>query len=249
MLIAYDGTGYHGFQIQSKVPTVQGELEKAILNATGKSNRIHGAGRTDAGVHARGQVATFESDSRLSPLELMRALNFYLPEDIAVRGAVQVNVDFDPRRNANSREYRYTILNSRVRSPLDRRHSYQLPGKLDIYKMNEAGKILQGEHDFASFTNKEGNAKNTIRRVHSTEVRKEGQFVIFDMIATAFLPQQVRRTTGSLIKVGMGDVGWAEFENMVESGTPGSASQVVPACGLCLMKVNYSKFGFDHENI
>ncbi len=229
--------------------TIQGELEKAVLSFTGKASRIQGAGRTDAGVHARGQVAAFETDSKLSSSKIIGAMNFHLPEDIAIRDACQVETDFDPRRDATSREYRYTILNRANRSPLDDDQTYRVSRKLDIGKMNEAGKILQGEHDFVPFTNQEGSAKNTIRKVYRAEVQREGDFIWFDMLASAFLPQQVRRTIGSLIKIGTGDMEITEFREIAKSGITGAASQVAPAHGLCLMKVNYSKIGFGNENI
>ncbi len=243
------GSKYHGFQIQKDVPTIQGELEKAITIITGKASRVHGAGRTDAGVHARGQVAAFETESTLSPVNFGKALNFYLDEDISIREACQTEANFDPRRDAKSREYKYTILNSATRSPLNNEYSYHVTRKLDIDRMNEAAELLQGEHDFVSFTNQEGSTKNTIRNVYSTKVKREGEFVWFDIVANAFLPQQVRRIAGSLIKVGIGDMDITEFKQMAASGKTGAAREVAPPHGLCLMKVNYSKIGFEYENL
>ncbi len=224
-------------------------MEKAIGKITGKESRINGAGRTDAGVHARGQVAAFETESALSPIQFEKALNFYLDDDIAIRDACQTEVDFDPRRDAKSREYRYTILNSPARSPLNNNYSYHVTGKLNIDKMNEAAKLLQGEHDFVPFTNQEGSTKNTIRNVYSTKIQKEGEFVWFEIVANAFLPQQVRRIAASLIKVGREDMELTEFHQIVTSVKPGAAREVAPAHGLCLMKVNYSKIGFRYENL
>lgn len=250
LLIEYEGTRYHGFQIQNNAPTIQGELERAIFKVTGEAVRISGAGRTDAGVHARGQVATFETSSVLPPLTFVRALNFYLPPDISVRDACNVAVGFDVRRDALSREYRYTILNDSVHSPQYRRWAYLVTGKLDAGAMSKACEILLGQRDFAPFTNNEGGAKNTVRTVFKAEVRREGRLMYFDMVASAFLPQQVRRTAGSLIKTGLGSMEADEFYEMAGCGMIGAAKIVAPPHGLCLMRVNYSDIGFaDYENI
>ncbi|MFO8101674.1 MAG: tRNA pseudouridine(38-40) synthase TruA [Dehalococcoidia bacterium] len=249
MLIEYEGSRYHGFQVQNDVPTIQGELEKAITSVSGESRRIQGAGRTDAGVHARGQVAAFDTDSALSPLEWEKALNFYLESDIAVREACLMEPNFDPRRDAQNRKYEYTILNRTARSPLNDKYSYHVERKLDVARMNEAAKTMEGEHDFISFTNQEGSTKNTIRNVYRAGVRREDEFVRFDIKANAFLPQQVRRIVGSLIKIGAGDIDITELKQIMASGIPGRAREVAPAHGLCLMKVNYPEIGFSHENL
>lgn len=183
----------------------------------------------------------FDTQSRLSPTEFIKALNSYLPEDIAVRDAYEATESFDPRRDAVSREYRYTILNAWTRSPLNRDQSYLVFRKLELNYMQKAVKILKGEHDFASFTNQEGNLKkNTVRRIYEAEVSRNSQFIYFDVKANAFLPQQVRRMVAGLIKVGTGKLQISEFEDFLLSSVPGKASEVAPPNGLCLMKVNYS---------
>ncbi len=249
MLIEYEGTRYHGFQIQNEVPTVQGELEKALNQVTGENIRLHGAGRTDTGVHAKGQVAAFETESTLSPKTFVKAINYYLPGDIAVKNAIDVETGFDPRRDANSREYRYIIINSPVRSAIYRKWTNTVHEKLNIDTMNLACEILKGERDCSPFTNVEGGAKNTVRTIFKVEVKRDGKFILFDMIASAFLPQQVRRTIGSLIKVGSGRMQVEEFQEMANSGRIGQAKLVASPQGLYLMKVNYSNIGFSDENI
>ncbi|MDY6912764.1 MAG: tRNA pseudouridine(38-40) synthase TruA, partial [Chloroflexota bacterium] len=216
---------------------------------TGEEIRIRGAGRTDAGVHAKAQVVAFESESELESPTIIKALNFHLPNDIAIKGACEVQKDFDPRRDAISREYRYTILNDSERSPLSRAWACLVPWKLDTEIMNKACGKLLGKHDFAPFTNKEGGTKNTNRTVFKAEVSRKDKFVFFDMIANAFLPQQVRRTVGSLIEVGLGKMGIDEFTEIANSGTIGMAKLVAPPHSLCLMKVNYSEIGFNYENV
>ena len=231
------------------MPTIQGEVEKAIRKVTGETIRLYGSGRTDAGVHARGQVAAFETESTLSAETFVKALNSYLSPDIAIKDACVVKTSFDPRRDAVSREYRYTINNSTVRSPISRRWAYSVLKKLNIENMNAASEILLGEHDLAPFTNSEGVAKNTVRTVTKAEFQRENEFVYFDMIARAFLPQQVRRTVGSLLEVGLGKMEVNKFFGIARSGEIGRAKLVAPPHGLCLMKVNYSDIGFSYENI
>ena len=249
MLIEYEGTKYHGFQIQNDVPTIQGELEKALNKVTGETIRLRGSGRTDTGVHAKGQVAAFETGSTLSPRTFVKAINYYLPLDIAVKDALDVATSFDPRRDANSREYRYIILNSPVRSAIHRKWVSTVPGKLNIDTMNLACEILKGKRDCSPFTNVEGGAKNTVRTVFKAAVTKDGEFVFFDIIANAFLPQQVRRTIASLIEVGSERMGLEEFKEMANSGKIGQSKLVASPQGLYLMKVNYSNIGFNNENV
>ncbi len=237
LLIEYEGTRYHGFQIQNQVPTVQGEIEKAIWKVTGERIRIQAAGRTDAGVHAKGQVVAFETSSKLPPATFVKALNFYLPEDIAVKDACQVEKNFNPRRDALSREYCYTILNSPTPSPLCRNQVYFVSRPLDVEQMNKACQLLVGKHDFAPFT--EAKAKNTRRQVFSAEAKKEGDFIFIRMVANSFLRQQVRRIVGCLIKLGSGKLSLEEFKEIASSGKPGLAELAVPSQGLCLVKVNY----------
>jgi tRNA pseudouridine38-40 synthase len=245
LLIEYEGTSYCGFQIQKGVPTIQGELENTVLKVTGKAVRLHGAGRTDAGVHASGQVATFETQSALSPSTFVKALNFHLPTDIAIKDACQVKANFDARRDALSREYRYTILNRPVLLPLSRRFACFVPRKLNINVMCEACEVLVGEHDFASFTNSEGKAKHTVRTILGIKLGEKGDFVVSDVSANAFLPQQVRRTVGCLVKIGLGEMEIEELFRMIILAGIETTKPIAPAHGLCLMKVNYSNIGFE----
>lgn len=231
------------------MPTIQGELEGAVCKVTGERVRVKGAGRTDTGVHARGQVAAFECSFKWSSEALLRALNFYLPGDISVKDVCETEARFDPRRSAVSREYRYTILNSPARSPILSRWTVLVKGQLDTEAMARASEALIGEHDFAPFTNREGSTKGTVRRVLKSGVRRRGKLIFVDIEANAFLPQQVRRVVGSLVRVGSGQMGVEEFCEVAASGEVGKARFVAPARGLCLMKVNYSEIGFSYENI
>jgi len=248
LIVEYDGTRYHGFQAQVGVPTIQGAIESALTKVTGERIRIVGAGRTDAGVHARGQVISLKCVSRLSLRTLIRALNFHLSPDIAVKTGNIVEGSFNARRDAISREYRYTILNSPTPSPLQRDYAYFVPVPLDTNAMNEASQALLGKQDFASFTCLM-RGKRTERNVSKAEVCREGESVFFEMVADSFLQKQVRSTVGSLVRVGLGKLMVEEFKKIIQAKRPGLAAPVAPAHGLCLMKVNYPEHKFGKGQI
>jgi len=239
LLIEYDGTQYHGFQWQAGLPTIQSELEQAIRRFCGQSSRVMAASRTDAGVHAKGQVVGFWAKSTLDTKTLVRAMNYYLPGDIAVKAAYRASDDLNVRRDALSREYRYHILNSDTRSPLSRRFALFVPKVLDIEAMNEACELMPGEHDFASFASSLDDNRSTLRNVYEAEIEKKEEFTVFRIVANSFLPHQVRSTVGLLIRLGLGKVGVEDFHDIMEAKSLGLAGPVSPACGLCLEKINY----------
>ncbi|MFC1970345.1 tRNA pseudouridine(38-40) synthase TruA [Chloroflexota bacterium] len=247
LIVEYDGTNYHGSQLQVKAPTIQGELEKALHKLTRGKTRIKAASRTDAGVHAKGQVVSFNTDSALPLTAFVNGLNHYLPRDIAVKEAFRADNSFDARRSAISREYKYYILNSPTRSPIRQDFSCRVTGELDIGAMNQACQALIGKHDFASFiSSPEMAKKNTVRNIYKAAVEQDGDMIVFDIVANSFLPHQVRNTMGSLFKVGQGKMTVDEFFNMVKAERPGLAGPTAPAGGLCLMRVNYPRpFGRD----
>lgn len=242
LIVEYDGTEYHGSQYQANAPTVQGEIEKALKMLTGEKIRIKMASRTDAGVHARGQVVAFDTASTIPLKSFVDGLNHFLPDDIAVKEVHRVEDGFDVRRRAVSREYRYYILNSPARSPLRQQYSCRVAGDLDIELMGRACGALVGRHDFASFVASEGTArqKRTVRDVFKAEVDREGEMVTFTIVADSFLPHQVRNVVGSLILVGQGRMSVEDFSHMVAAAVPGLAGPTAPACGLCLERVNYA---------
>ena len=240
LIVEYDGTRYHGFQLQASLPTIQGEIETALFKLVGERTRVMAASRTDAGVHAKGQVVSFRTGSSLPLPAFVKGLNYYLPRDIAVKMAYKVDDSFNVRRDALSREYNYYILNSPTRSPLRRGFSYLVTGHLDIEAMNRACQALVGEHDFASFaTCIDNEIKGTVRRVYKAQVERHKELVVFGMKANSFLPHQVRNTVGALIGVGLGKMSVDEFRGIIESKKPGLAGPTAPACGLCLMQVDY----------
>jgi len=240
LLIEYDGTRYYGFQWQIGLPTIQGELEQAISRFCGQSSRVMAASRTDTGVHAKGQVVSFWAKSTLDAMTLVRALNYYLPEDIAVRAAYRVADDFNVRRDALSREYRYSILMSNTRSPFSGRFALFMPRMLNMQLMNEACQLIKGEHDFASFASSLDGGKSTLRNVYEAGIEKKGDFAVFRIVANSFLPHQVRSTIGLLVRLGLGKISIEDFRGIMEARRVGLAGPLSPACGLCLRKVNYA---------
>lgn len=240
LVVEYDGTAYHGSQWQMGLPTVQGEIEKALEKLTGESVRVAMAGRTDAGVHARGQVVGFRTGSNLSTENYVGGLNYYLPQDIAIKSAHMAEDSFDVRRSAVKRHYRYSILNTRTRSPLRETFAFRVAGTLDVAAMNVACRVIIGEYDFASFASDiGGEEKSTMRRVYRAEVTREDELINIDMVANAFVRHQVRSTAGCLVQIGLGKMSQEEFRGIIEAKSPGLAGPILPACGLCLVGVEY----------
>jgi len=251
LIMEYDGTRYHGFQLQDGFPTIQSETEAALQKLTGERPRVVAASRTDAGVHAKGQVVSFRTRSSHPLPAFINGLNYYLPRDIAIKSAHRVGDSFNIRRDAVSREYNYYILNSLTRSPIMTGFSYLVTGHLDIEAMNLACQALIGEHDFVSFASCIGDrAKNTVRSVYQAKIDKDGELAVFNMVANSFLPHQVRNTVGALIRVGLGKMTVDQFHSLIEARKPGLAGPAAPAYGLCLMRINYSTpFGGDGEDL
>jgi len=251
LVIEYNGECYYGFQWQKSLPTIQGELEIAIMKLTGESRRVIAASRTDAGVHAKGQVISFWTKSSLPAQTLVKALNYYLPQDIVAKEAYRVAENFNVSRDAVSREYEYYILNRQVRSPFTTRLAYFVSNPLNLSAMNEACRLLEGEHNFISFATFLGKITNPVRTVYEAKLRKKGGWVAFRIIANSFLPHQVRNTVGLLLKVGLNKIGVDDFRQILEAKRLGLAGPTAPAYGLCLTKINYPKplADFGNENL
>jgi tRNA pseudouridine38-40 synthase len=252
--IEYDGTAYHGFQRQpaSHGPTIQGSLEKAIEHISGIFSVVNGAGRTDAGVHASGQVMNFQTDARLPPDIWLRALNAVLPNDISVRWVCAVPDRFHARFSAQSRSYRYTILNSRAPSALLARYCYHCPRDLDAESMHQACLLLLGRKDFGAFgrspdeTNPQKPGPHScVRTMHEARcLRSDKDRLFCDFTADAFLTGQVRRMVGTLLLVGQKRLSVAEFSTIVQNAEKTHPGSAAPSHGLCLVRVEYpEKFG------
>jgi len=236
--VAYDGTDYHGFQRQVDVPTVQGALEGALLDVSGQETRVIGAGRTDAGVHAIGQVIAFDTNWRHPIGDLQRALNAVLPSDVAVRDVEVTEDGFHPRFDARRRSYRYTVYNARVRCPIVRRYSHHVAQPLDLEAMEEAARLLVGERDFATF-GQPPQGTSTVRRVLDAHWEVEGPQLDFYIEANAFLYRMVRSIVGTLFSVGRGWMSVGAFQEALDSCERHRAGTTAPACGLCMLKVTY----------
>ena len=237
LTIEYDGTDYLGWQLQAEGRTIQGEIEEAILKLTGEKSRIHGSGRTDAGVHALAQAANFATGSPL-PCETIRSgLNSYLPHDIRIMNAENVPASFHARKDALEKVYEYTVLNRKVSSPLRKRYAYFYTYPLDIPAMEEAAARLVGQHDFRSFAASNLDIESTVRRITALGLRKYGDELVFRASANGFLRHMVRYIVGTLLEIGRGRRASDDIANMLQGSM--KAGPVAPPHGLCLMSVRY----------
>lgn len=241
--IEYDGTDFVGSQWQNNGRSVQGELEGAWTQLTQEQRRANLAGRTDAGVHARGQVASIRTETQHDLATVQRGLNAILPEDVAVLDAWEVPHDFHARHSATRREYRYLIDNGRVASPLLRRHAVHVPQRLDVVAMNTALQVLLGTHDFAAFAGGqiEGSSTRTCYAVSCAPAELWGQALIaVDLAANAFLRHMVRNIIGTMLQVGEGKLDPAGFAAVLAGRNRRKAGRTAPAHGLYLMSVSYT---------
>ena len=240
LIIEYDGTEYHGWQVQPNGQTIQAALEDAIHHLSGERTRVVAAGRTDAGVHASGQVVSFTLERLWPPDTVRRALNALTPPDISVRAAEVVGDDFDPRRAACSRAYVYRIWNARWPSPFWRRYSWHIMRPLAVDSMCLAAAALVGEHDFSAFRGADCDAAHPVRRVLRSEVSCAEPLITYTIEATGFLRHMVRAIIGTLVEVGMGERAAADLPRLLAARNRTLAGPTAPACGLCLTEVKYA---------
>ena len=238
-VVEYDGTAYHGWQLQSNVPTIQGELERVLATILQAPTRIHGAGRTDAGVHATGQVAHFDAGWRHSPEALHRACNALLPPDIAVRSICKVSDRFHARHSAATKTYVYRILNHPTPSPLKRLYSWHISEPLDMSLMGRAAEYLPGSHDFAAFGSPTDGTPSTVREVMDARWEAHDHTLQFTVRGTGFLRYMVRSLVGTLVMVGRQKIPPEEFREVLMSKKRSLAGPTAPALGLCLVQVEY----------
>jgi len=237
LVVSYDGTDFCGWQKQAGDRTVQGELEKALARIAGKRIPIVGAGRTDAGVHARGQVASFRAEFRLGTAELLRALNSLLPWDIRVLSASPVPARFDARKSARSKIYQYRVFNGVRISPFLFRYVLHWPGRLDFEKMAQATRLFERKADFTAFSS--NRLLHPVRQVMRSDLKRNGQEIVYTIEADGFLRHMVRTIVGTLLEVGRGKVEPETIEDLFARKKRSLASPTAPAKGLCLMKVIY----------
>ena len=241
MLISYDGTRYFGWEHQPDKDTIQGKIETVLFRMCGEKEEIEviGAGRTDAGVHAKGMAANAIMDTALSEIEIRDYMNRYLPDDIAVLSVEMVSDRFHARYNATGKTYQYTCFDGDVKSVFDRRYYTRLDSKVDVKSMQEAAAFLVGKHDYSSFAMNPGKKKSAIREIDSFTVERDGDYIYFTVHGNGFLRNMVRILVGNLLDVGTGRISPFDFHNIMEAKDRRVAGQTAPACGLCLLKVDY----------
>lgn len=250
LLIEYDGTAYHGWQIQKNKPTIQNIIEENILRITGEKTKVIGASRTDAGAHAFGQVAAFKTQSMLEPETIRKALNAVLPFDIRIREISEVNDSFHPRYDAIKKSYFYIIANQRLSSAFLYRYTWIVQQTLEQSFMNEAVQVLIGKHDFSAFQGTGSSIKTPIRDVFSFSIkdlksldfmttRFKGNFIKIRIEANGFLRHMVRNIVGTLVEIGRGRISSHEMKDILKSRNRRLAGPTAPANGLFLEKIVY----------
>lgn len=239
LIIQYDGTAYHGWQIQAEDITVEETLSKAIKRITGENVKLTGCGRTDSGVHAMSYVCNFRTESRIPVDRYPYALNTYLPHDIVCKSAEIVDDDFSANRSAKKKRYIYRIYNSDIPDAFLGRYSWQYKYKLDEEKMREAAKAFVGEHDFIGFASSGFSVKTTVRTIYSLDVVRSGDMITIDVCGNGFLYNMVRIIAGTLVFVGSSKIAPADMAEIIASKNRERAGITAPAHGLCLKEVYY----------
>ena len=237
--VAYDGTNYSGWQIQSNATTIEEVLNRAVNELFNQNIELTGASRTDAGVHAYGNVAVFDVDTRMPAGKICYALNQRLPDDIRVVESSEVPADFHPRHVDCIKTYEYRIWNDRFENPLTRLYSHFYYGELDVDRMNEACRYFIGEHDFTSFCSVGSQVKSKVRTIYSLEVNRQDKMITVRVTGNGFLYNMVRIIAGTLIKVGQGGITPAEITSIIEAKNRECAGPTAPARGLALVEIKY----------
>jgi tRNA pseudouridine38-40 synthase len=239
--ISYEGTRYQGWQRQKTTGnTIQGKIEDILTKMTGEPVEIHGSGRTDAGVHAKAQVANFKTESTMSANEIKDYLNEYLPMDIGVTEVKEVSERFHSRLNVTGKRYVYRVWNSTEHNVFERNYLYPFVGNLDMEKMRKAAKMLMGTHDFQSFCGKKVKKKSTVRTITKLDIEQAGNEIRFTYEGDGFLFHMVRILTGTLIEIGTGEMLLEQLPGILESRCRENAGRTAPACGLMLEEVFYN---------
>ena len=240
--VAYDGTDFHGWQVQPGLLTIQGTLEEVVSDIEGAPVTVHGSGRTDAGVHALAQVAAFSMENRIPAGNLCRAMNRLLPRSIRVTAAEDVPPEFHPRFDARAKTYRYRVWREEICPPFDRFYVNHHPYPLDEAAMIATAPLFEGEHDFTAFaasddTDEEGRSK--VRIIHSSSLRRDGPLLLYEVRGSGFLKHMVRNIVGVLLEVGKGNLSAADVCRRLEPGCAIPPGRSAPARGLFLVAVEY----------
>lgn len=239
LVVAYDGTNYCGWQVQPNGITIEEVLNQHLSTLLGESITVIGASRTDAGVHSMGNVAVFDTHTRMPAEKISYALNQRLPEDIVVQESVQVSEDFHPRFSQSVKIYEYRILNRKFRLPLERNTSYFYHHPLDVEKMQLAAEYLIGEHDFSSFSSVHAQTNSFVRTIYSLDVTKEQDLIRIRVSGNGFLYNMVRIIAGTLIQVGAGRILPEQMKDILQGKNRGLAGPTAPAQGLTMLGIVY----------
>ncbi|MDD6189388.1 MAG: tRNA pseudouridine(38-40) synthase TruA [Clostridiales bacterium] len=240
LTLAYDGSRYKGWQKQGNTPnTIQAKLEALLSRLLGQDVEVNGSGRTDAGAHARMQVASFRAETEISADELLRQMRTYLPEDIGALSLSEAAPRFHARLNCVGKTYVYRIWNSEEPNVFERKYLWMMPRKLDIEAMREAAKRICGKHDFKAFCSNKRMKKSTVRRVDEIKIERIGGEVRFSVSGDGFLYNMVRIIVGTLVEVGLGERDAESVSAAIDSLDRLQAGQTAPACGLILWEVRY----------
>jgi tRNA pseudouridine38-40 synthase len=239
LVVAYDGTNYHGWQLQPNVVTIESVLNDALSALFKEDIKVIGASRTDTGVHALGNIAVFDTEARMPAEKIAYALNQRLPEDIRIQSSREVALDFHPRRQDSQKTYEYRILNSEFPLPTQRLYSYFTYVPLDIGLMQEAADYLVGEHDFKSFCSVNTMAETTVRTIYDITVTKEGNMISIKVTGSGFLYNMVRIIAGTLMEAGKGRLSPDKIPEILEALDRTKAGPTAPACGLTLYEYKF----------
>lgn len=237
--ISYDGTNYHGYQIQPREKTVERELNIALEKTTGEKIKLYSAGRTDGGVHAIGQYANFYTNTNIDVGNLPKVINYYLPGDISILDAKYVDENFHARFSAKKKKYRYVIYNSKNRNAILENRAYQYPYPLDEMKMREALEYLVGTHNFKSFMGKGAIVKDSIRTIYEIEIKRDGKLIYVDFLGKAFVKNMIRIIIGTAIEIGRGKKSISFMHEALVSQKRIASGPTAPSCGLYLLNIYY----------
>lgn len=239
LIVAYDGTNYNGWQVQPTGVTIEGVLNETLTQLTKEAVTVIGASRTDSGVHALGNIAVFDTNTKIPPEKISYALNQWLPEDIVVQDSCEVPMDFHPRRCESRKTYEYKILNRTFPLPLNRHDCYFTYRKLDVEKMQQATQYLIGEHDFKSFCSIHSQAETTTRTIYDLTVKKEQDLITIRVTGSGFLYNMVRIVAGTLLQIGIGERSPNEMQEILQAKDRTAAGPTAPAHGLTMIGIKF----------
>ena len=239
LTVAYDGTNYHGWQVQDNGITIEAELNRCLSELFGEKIEVIGASRTDSGVHALGNIAVFDTESRMPAEKISYALNQRLPEDIRIQKSEEVAPDWHPRHCESRKTYEYRIYRAEFPMPVKRLYTYFTYRPLDVGKMREAAAFLEGEHDFKSFCQTGAQVESTVRTVYSVNVEEQGSELVIRVSGNGFLYNMVRIMAGTLMEVGLGKRAPESMGDLLAARDRSAAGATAPACGLTLVKYEF----------